>query len=447
MSLSIPLDTQIDRLKRVVKRGPYIDYSKDADTVKSVINILKQNRRGDIQKIAKKTGYKATTLYEWRQRLRENPDYNPLIKETNQNKRIFNDKEEDAIADFIFDNVFVTGKLFMNLDFKELAMDAFLEKHLNDEKIPNFNASDGFVFRFKQRHRISSRKCHLKRRPPCRTKEIDDFLLEMQNLFDHPPDETEEEQNLRLSHIVNCDETNWVITPKNIKVWHPTNHDHVVRYANSNDKESLTVVAAIAANGTRLPLQFIAKGTSEQSIQTQIGDFGYHTATYSENGWTTIETFKTFLNGLRAFYGFDDPHPIHLVLDAYQAHLSATIREEAENLNIKLHFIPAGMTDFIQPLDVSIFGPLKRIATRLFQIRVKKNPDAKQSKRDACQDLICAWEKISPRMIQEGFCALKHGDHILKQAYDEYDRWEHHVDASKLTASERKMRMRLLKGH
>lgn len=167
MSLSIPLDTQIERLNRVVKRGPYINYTKqDADTVTNIINILKLNRRGDIPKIAQKTGFKATTLYEWRERLRKNPDYNPLIKETNQNKRIFNDAEEDAIADFIFDTVFVTGSLFTNIDFKELAMDAFLEKHINDEKTPNFNVSDGFIFRFKQRHRISSRKCHLKRRPP-----------------------------------------------------------------------------------------------------------------------------------------------------------------------------------------------------------------------------------------------------------------------------------------
>ena len=36
--------------------------------------------------------------------------------------------------------------------------------------------------------------------------------------------------------------------------------DHVVRYVNANDKETITVVAGIAADGTKLPLQFIAKG-------------------------------------------------------------------------------------------------------------------------------------------------------------------------------------------
>ena len=36
-------------------------------------------------------------------------------------------------------------------------------------------------------------------------------------------------------------------------------------------------------------------------------------------------------------------------------------------LNLQLHFIPAGMTDKLQPLDRNCFGALKDTACRLFR--------------------------------------------------------------------------------
>ena len=52
-----------------------------------------------------------------------------MVKKTNENKRIFTDPEKDNIADFIFDNIITTGSIFFDQDFKDLALDVFLEKH------------------------------------------------------------------------------------------------------------------------------------------------------------------------------------------------------------------------------------------------------------------------------------------------------------------------------
>lgn len=56
--------------------------------------------------------------------------------------------EEEAITEYILDNTVSPDILFTNLDFKDLIMDAFNEKYMNEDaysKIPQFNASDDFV--------------------------------------------------------------------------------------------------------------------------------------------------------------------------------------------------------------------------------------------------------------------------------------------------------------
>ena len=234
----------INNLKRCVKRGSYISYKDYPDQVSQIVEILKRDEKGSIDSICEKTGFKRTTLYDWKSRLKKDPNYNPLDKKTNQNKRIFTDLEENNIADFIMDNMIKSGSLFDDMDFKDLCMDAFLEKYDSATKIPNFNASNGFVYKYKRRHRFSSRLCHLKRRPDISERVAAHFSQKLLNIFtsgDFDP-----------HYFVNADETSWQVTPKNIRVWHPKGRDHVVRYCKKlNDKEVISVMAAIAADGTK----------------------------------------------------------------------------------------------------------------------------------------------------------------------------------------------------
>ena len=50
------------------------------------------------------------------------------------------------------------------------------------------------------------------------------------------------------------------------------------------------------SDGTKLPLQFIAKGETQAVLDSQIGDVVYHNRTFSSNGWTTSETLKQYLS-------------------------------------------------------------------------------------------------------------------------------------------------------
>ena len=71
-------------------------------------------------------------------------------------------------------------------------------------------------------------------------------------------------------------------------------------------------------------------------------------------------------------------------------HRGAEIKALANEINIQLHFIPAGMTDKLQHLDRNCFGALKATARRLFRERCKVDSFAVRTKQDASSDLACA---------------------------------------------------------
>lgn len=197
--------------------------------------------------------------------------------------------------------------------------------------------------------------------------------------------------------ILNCDETGYELIPKGILSWAQTNVDNNVSLSNTSDKSQITVLSTVTCEKTKLPLYFIAKGKTSKVDDSQLGDVGYHWKNHSESGWINDELFQDYLMHLREYFPDDDE--LHLILDIYKAHLTDNVKAMAKALNIKLHFIPAGMTDLYQPLDRNIFGPFKAIARCLFREHNQLGEPIEISTTDVCKHIICAWEKVSNETI------------------------------------------------
>jgi hypothetical protein len=58
---------------------------------------------------------------------------------------------------------------------------------------------------------------------------------------------------------------------------------------------------------------------------------------------------------LRSLPECADMHEIHVIIDGYAAHLCGDVRALANELRIRLHFIPPGLTDILQRLDRAIY--------------------------------------------------------------------------------------------
>jgi hypothetical protein len=137
------------------------------------------------------------------------------------------------------------GFLFTNPTFIEMAMQTFLEKHPGSESPVQFQCSPGFIQDFKTRNRFSSPRAHLKRRPSVRDDDRADWLTTLVQLLRDIPDH---------ERIINIDESCWRVHPDGLQTWAATESENIRPHRQSNAKDAFTIVPAITAARTKLPL-------------------------------------------------------------------------------------------------------------------------------------------------------------------------------------------------
>jgi hypothetical protein len=262
---------------------------------------------------------------------------------------------------------------------------AYVEKSQDDLAIRPFNCSAGFVRSFKKRNQFSSRHVHLNHRPPRKKEERAAWISRLIALLHEVPDPT---------RFVTVDEFCWRVYPGALEMWAPRSSQNVTIIVKDNEKDSFTVIAAIAAARTKLPLCLIDTGKTPSVEESHFEDIGYHHADYSESGWQTAETFTHWLNCLRGLY--DDGEPICLVLDCYSVHLTEAMRRHAGKLGIHFLFILPGLTDELQPLDRFVFSAMKATCRQLYRIHGQSGASYPMPQRLAAGFLIRVWEGISP---------------------------------------------------
>ena len=119
----------------------------------------------------------------------------------------------------------------------------------------------------------------------------------------------------------------------------------------------------------------------------------------------TTTCFKEYLSMLREQYKGGEE--LYLILDSFSVHKSAAVQEFATGLNIHLLFIPAGMTDKLQPLDVRIFGVLKSIARSYLVREMQELADQKIGMPKAIQILVRSWEQLSSETITSAWSVYR----------------------------------------
>ena len=82
---------------------------------------------------------------------------------------------------------------------------------------------------------------------------------------------------------------------------------------------------------------------------------------HSSNGWMTADVFFTWLSSV-FFPAIKDQveFPIIIFLDGYTSHINLAVADFCRENNIILYCFPAHASHIMQPLDVSVFGPLKK---------------------------------------------------------------------------------------
>lgn len=88
-----------------------------------------------------------------------------------------------------------------------------------------------------------------------------------------------------------------------------------------SEKVHISVMCSITLDFEKLPLFFIAKGKTERSEHSQLGDIGQENeATHSAKSFKTTQCFIKYLEFLRSRYPLQKT--IHLIVDSYSSHHS-----------------------------------------------------------------------------------------------------------------------------
>jgi hypothetical protein len=112
--------------------------------------------------------------------------------------------------------------------FREIAMQAFLTKYADSEKVPEFNHSVGFIDDFNERNRMSSCSVHYKRRPTADRIQEQGWITLMKDLVS---------ASSQREGIPNCDETTWPVYPTVMKTGAKTGSQNVQPHIEGNEKD------------------------------------------------------------------------------------------------------------------------------------------------------------------------------------------------------------------
>lgn len=124
-----------------------------------------------------------------------------------------------------------------------------------------------------------------------------------------------------------------------------------------------SLIECISATGKALPPLVIYKGKSvqQQWFPLDLTPFDSWRFTATDNGWTSDPTALEWLKGV--FIPFTQPYDPHearlLILDGHGSHETTEFMYMCFENKIHLVFLPPHSSHVLQPLDQSVFGPLK----------------------------------------------------------------------------------------
>src|SRR5690606_10068265 len=131
----------------------------------------------------------------------------------------------------------------------------------------------------------------------------------------------------------------------------------------SGSRAWTTLLECVSATGSAIPPLVIYKGRSVQQQWFPLDlrpytDWKFHS---TENGWTDNETAVYWLKEIfiPATQASDLAAARLLILDGHKSHESTEFMYLCYTHNIHLLYLPPHTSHVLQPLDQSVFGPLK----------------------------------------------------------------------------------------
>ncbi|GAU89820.1 hypothetical protein RvY_02324 [Ramazzottius varieornatus] len=270
------------------------------------------------------------------------------------------------------------------------------------------NVSRGWIWRWKKANGITYR---IPTKVGRKTKDTDDDIKAMETY----------EAQLEEIHLQMVDpSTIWNMDQTSVALQNPYRKTLALKGSNDvpiiqppGDRENMTVLLMVAADGTKHPAVIVFKGAKKTGVlSTNV----MKKLLIPENvivksnrkGWWTNDFDLVYLK--EAFPVSDTQVTQILLRDQCKAHLSQESADLLEERCVHQVLIPKGKTGDKQPLDVGVNGPFKAIMRRNYhewmdhQTAVAKSGYLKKPSRQDFVDFVsAAWNEVSPLIIESSF--------------------------------------------
>lgn len=187
--------------------------------------------------------------------------------------------------------------------------------------------------------------------------------------------ETVDKYQLDGSRIYNCDESGMkTVQQQHSKVIAVKGKKQVGSMTSSERGKNVTVVCCANAYGHFIPPMFVFAHKRMNPV------FMDHSPTSSvgyaqENGWMTMELFKSYLEHFAKMVKPSSERPVCLILDGHSSHTrSLDALDYAKSNGIIMLSLPSHTTHKLQPLDVGFFKPLQTYYDRFISTWLRSHP-------------------------------------------------------------------------
>ena len=200
--------------------------------------------------------------------------------------------------------------------------------------------------------------------------------------------------------IWNADETNLGIDPVQTKVIAPRG-EKASRITATSGRELYTVMGAANAVGDYLPPLIVFKGSYHMAAWKAPNSIPGTQIAVSPKGWMTTSLFEEWFS---RFCKRVVQRPILMVFDGHSSHLSYKLVKEARDEGITILKLPSHTTDRLQPLDLTVYKPLKTIWDKKIAEYNSQNLATKISKSEFIELVGNTWPEVfSKSNILAGF--------------------------------------------
>ncbi|KXJ15434.1 Jerky protein [Exaiptasia diaphana] len=204
------------------------------------------------------------------------------------------------------------------------------------------------------------------------------------------------------AQIFNCDESGFEFDAINKIVAAARGAKHVPRVS-KGQHEKVTVLACASACGDTIPPLFIFKNKSGRVPQSVKEDAPPGTLFASQkSGWIDKDIYLKWF--LQLFLpSAPKERPIILVVDGHKSHVTEELINAAVANNVIVFCLPAHASHLLQPLDLSLFGPLKKGWVKACAA-FNHVASVVVSQRNFAKIFKIAWQtSVTPEIIRSGF--------------------------------------------